>query len=201
MRPDIDVIVREVGLRDGLQIHPAFMPTERKLAWIQAEAAAGVSRDRGHLLRAAEADSAVRRCRGGRRDRALGIPGLTVSAADPESARRRARRGTGRAQAQFRHVGEPDPQPEERAPRARGVGRRLPAHRRTGARAAGLKAPPAHRRRPLDGARLLLRRPRSGGRRACATRWRSPRPAPTSSWWPTPSVTPIPRRCARCSRR
>lgn len=39
---DIDVIVREVGLRDGLQIHPIFMPTERKLAWIAAEAAAGV---------------------------------------------------------------------------------------------------------------------------------------------------------------
>lgn len=42
MRQDIDVIVREVGLRDGLQIHPTFMPTERKLAWIAAEAAAGV---------------------------------------------------------------------------------------------------------------------------------------------------------------
>jgi len=36
------VIVREVGLRDGLQIHQTFMPTERKLAWIAAEAAAGV---------------------------------------------------------------------------------------------------------------------------------------------------------------
>lgn len=36
------VIVREVGLRDGLQIHPTFMPTERKLQWIAAEAAAGV---------------------------------------------------------------------------------------------------------------------------------------------------------------
>jgi hydroxymethylglutaryl-CoA lyase len=38
----VDVIVREVGLRDGLQIHSAFMPTERKLDWIKAEAAAGV---------------------------------------------------------------------------------------------------------------------------------------------------------------
>lgn len=37
------VIVREVGLRDGLQIHPTFMPTDSKLAWIAAEAAAGVS--------------------------------------------------------------------------------------------------------------------------------------------------------------
>lgn len=36
------VIVREVGLRDGLQIHPTFMPTLNKLQWIAAEAAAGV---------------------------------------------------------------------------------------------------------------------------------------------------------------
>jgi hydroxymethylglutaryl-CoA lyase len=36
------IILREVGLRDGLQIHPTFMPTERKLAWIAAEAAAGI---------------------------------------------------------------------------------------------------------------------------------------------------------------
>ena len=40
--PDRDVLVREVGLRDGLQIHPSFMPTEAKLAWVRAEAAAGV---------------------------------------------------------------------------------------------------------------------------------------------------------------
>lgn len=37
------ITVREVGLRDGLQIHPTFMPTEDKLTWIAAEAAAGVS--------------------------------------------------------------------------------------------------------------------------------------------------------------
>lgn len=36
------ISVREVGLRDGLQIHPTFMPTSEKLAWISAEAAAGV---------------------------------------------------------------------------------------------------------------------------------------------------------------
>ncbi len=37
------ITVREVGLRDGLQIHPTFMHTADKLAWIAAEAAAGVS--------------------------------------------------------------------------------------------------------------------------------------------------------------
>ena len=37
-----DVIVREVGPRDGLQIVDAFYPTEAKKAWITAESAAGV---------------------------------------------------------------------------------------------------------------------------------------------------------------
>ena len=35
-------VVREVGLRDGLQSLPGVMPTFRKLAWIQAAHAAGV---------------------------------------------------------------------------------------------------------------------------------------------------------------
>src|SRR5438034_4011611 len=38
----IDVRVCEVGLRDGLQLISSFFPTEQKLAWIRAEAAAGV---------------------------------------------------------------------------------------------------------------------------------------------------------------
>ena len=28
-------VIREVGLRDGLQSIPSVMPTERKLAWIR----------------------------------------------------------------------------------------------------------------------------------------------------------------------
>lgn len=39
---EIDVIVREVGLRDGLQLIADFFPTDQKLAWIELEAAAGV---------------------------------------------------------------------------------------------------------------------------------------------------------------
>jgi hydroxymethylglutaryl-CoA lyase len=42
MNPDTDILVREVGLRDGLQNLSTFMPTEAKLAWIRAEFAAGV---------------------------------------------------------------------------------------------------------------------------------------------------------------
>lgn len=40
--PDIDVLVSEVGPRDGLQSIKSIMPTEAKKAWIAAEAAAGV---------------------------------------------------------------------------------------------------------------------------------------------------------------
>ena len=39
---DIDVLVSEVGPRDGLQSIKSIMPTAAKKAWIAAEAAAGV---------------------------------------------------------------------------------------------------------------------------------------------------------------
>lgn len=39
---DIDILVSEVGPRDGLQSIKSIMPTEAKKAWIKAEAAAGV---------------------------------------------------------------------------------------------------------------------------------------------------------------
>ena len=42
MRTDIDVEVREVGLRDGLQSVSTFFPTAEKIAWIRAEAACGM---------------------------------------------------------------------------------------------------------------------------------------------------------------
>lgn len=42
MRADIDVEVREVGLRDGLQSVSTFFPTAEKIAWIRAEAACGM---------------------------------------------------------------------------------------------------------------------------------------------------------------
>lgn len=42
MTGDIDVLISEVGPRDGLQSISAIMPLEAKKAWIAAEAAAGV---------------------------------------------------------------------------------------------------------------------------------------------------------------
>jgi len=79
---NIDVVVREVGLRDGLQIHPTFMPTERKLDWIRQEAAAGVSEievtsyvPRSLIPQFADAEEVT--------VKAKEIPGLTVSALIP----------------------------------------------------------------------------------------------------------------------
>ena len=89
---DVDVIVREVGLRDGLQIHPTFMPTESKVAWIEAEAAAGVREIEVTsyvppklIPQFADAEEVTRR--------ALGVPGLTVAALIPNS--KGAERGLG----------------------------------------------------------------------------------------------------------
>ncbi len=42
MTAAIDVFVREVGMRDGLQSVQEFMPTADKIAWCTAEAAAGM---------------------------------------------------------------------------------------------------------------------------------------------------------------
>jgi hydroxymethylglutaryl-CoA lyase len=80
----IDVTVREVGLRDGLQIHATFMPTESKIAWIEAEAAAGVREIEVTsyvppklIPQFVDAEEVTRR--------ALGVPGLTVAALIPNS--------------------------------------------------------------------------------------------------------------------
>lgn len=82
MMSKLDVIVREVGLRDGLQIHPTFMPTEKKLQWIRDEAAAGVPEievtsyvPRSLIPQFADAEEVT--------VKALEVPGLTVSALIP----------------------------------------------------------------------------------------------------------------------
>src|SRR5271154_3314923 len=74
--------VREVGLRDGLQSLAEIMPTEQKIAWIDAEHAAGVREIEVSsfvppkmLPQLADAEAVVRH--------ALSLPGLTVSALIP----------------------------------------------------------------------------------------------------------------------
>ena len=82
MRADIDVEVREVGLRDGLQSVSTFFPSAEKIAWIRAEAACGMPEIEvcsfvppkliPQFTDAAEVVAA-----------ALAIPGLSVSALTP----------------------------------------------------------------------------------------------------------------------
>ncbi|MFZ3082826.1 hydroxymethylglutaryl-CoA lyase [Rhodoferax ferrireducens] len=76
------ITLREVGLRDGLQIHPTFMQTRDKLAWIMAEAATGIPEIEvtsyvPPKLIPQFADS------GPVTEGALRIPGLTVTALIP----------------------------------------------------------------------------------------------------------------------
>ena len=74
--------IREVGLRDGLQSLAEVMPTEEKLAWLDAEQAAGLREIEVSsfvppklLPQLADAEAVVRH--------ALGLPGLIVSALIP----------------------------------------------------------------------------------------------------------------------
>src|SRR5216110_243108 len=74
--------VREVGLRDGLQSIAEILPTEDKIAWLDAEHAAGVHEIEVSsfvppklLPQLADAEAVVRH--------ALSLPGLTVSALIP----------------------------------------------------------------------------------------------------------------------
>jgi hydroxymethylglutaryl-CoA lyase len=74
--------VREVGLRDGLQSIAEILPTEQKIAWLEAEHAAGVRQIEVSsfvppklLPQLADAEAVVRY--------ALSLPGLTVSALIP----------------------------------------------------------------------------------------------------------------------
>jgi len=74
--------VREVGLRDGLQSIAEVLPTEQKLAWLDAEYGAGVREIEVSsfvppklLPQLADAEGVVRH--------ALSLPGLTVSALIP----------------------------------------------------------------------------------------------------------------------
>ncbi|MGH7116359.1 MAG: hydroxymethylglutaryl-CoA lyase [Stellaceae bacterium] len=78
------VFIREVGLRDGLQSIAEIMPTEAKLAWLDAEYAAGVREIEVSsfvppklLPQLADAEAVVKH--------AMTLPGLRVSALIPNS--------------------------------------------------------------------------------------------------------------------
>ncbi|MBI4206794.1 MAG: hydroxymethylglutaryl-CoA lyase, partial [Betaproteobacteria bacterium] len=79
---DIDVLVSEVGPRDGLQNTKQFMPTEYKKKWISAAAAAGIREIEvcsfvppKLIPQMVDAEEVV--------THALGLSGLTVAALAP----------------------------------------------------------------------------------------------------------------------
>lgn len=79
---DIDVLVSEVGPRDGLQNTKQFMPTEYKKKWISAAAAAGIREIEvcsfvppKLIPQMVDAEEVV--------THSLGLPGLTVAALAP----------------------------------------------------------------------------------------------------------------------
>ena len=82
MRSDTDVLIHEVGPRDGLQSIKTIFPTDAKLEWIRVEAAAGVPQIQvGSFVRPdllpqmADSAEVVKE--------SIKIPGLTVSALVP----------------------------------------------------------------------------------------------------------------------
>jgi hydroxymethylglutaryl-CoA lyase len=121
MEQHIDVLVSEVGPRDGLQNTRQFMPTEYKKKWISAAAAAGLREIEvcsfvppkliPQMVDAAEVVA-----------HALTIPGLTVAVLAPNL------KGSRCAQDHPPCFGEPRPQPLERAQDAGRSGRRSAAH-------------------------------------------------------------------------
>ena len=111
---DIDVLVSEVGPRDGLQNAKQFMPTEYKKRWISAAAAAGLREIEvcsfvppkliPQMIDAAEIVA-----------HALTIPRPDGRGAGAQPQGRAARDGGRRAQDHAADFGQPRAQPVERA--------------------------------------------------------------------------------------
>ena len=92
-------------MRDGLQSIAEVMPTETKIAWLDAEYAAGVREVEVSsfvppklLPQLADAEAVIAH--------AMTLPGLHGLGADPELARRRARHRARRARDELRAVGQ-----------------------------------------------------------------------------------------------
>ena len=172
------VQIREVGLRDGLQSIAEILPTETEDRLARRRIRRRGARDRGQLVRAAEAAAATRRRRGGRAPRA-DLARAHRLGADPEPQRRRARPGARRARDEFRAVGQRGAQRVECPPQHRRVDRGFPPRRGAVPRAAAETAP-AHRLRPRHRLRLHDRGRCRRGPGAPHRRSRSPRPGPTA---------------------
>src|SRR5207248_1747062 len=123
------VQIREVGMRDGLQSIAHILPTETKLAWLDAEYAAGVREievssfvppkllpqladaeavvKHALTLRGLKVSALIPNSRGAERGIALGVPEMNfvLSVSDGHN-RSNVRRSTEESIADFRRVGQ-----------------------------------------------------------------------------------------------
>ena len=191
------VVIREVGLRDGLQSIQTVLPTERKIEWIRGAYAAGQREIEvgsfvpAHLLpQLADTAELVAF--------AKTLPGLLGLGAGAQPQGRRARHRRRGRPAAGAAVREPRAQPRQPAQDARRSDRRVrPDPRRARRRRLEDAARGRHRHR------LRLHDPGRGRDepRCCAACRACSTPAPTASASPTPSATPARPRCASCSSR
>ena len=116
--PDGRVTLREVGLRDGLQLVKTFPSTQAKQRWVRDEYAAGVRLLRGRFVPAGKNLSAIRRRARCRRDRGLAA-GRAWHCAGAERARRQRGAGIRRRRNRLRRLGDRRAQPGQCQPLAR----------------------------------------------------------------------------------
>ena len=118
--------MQEVGTRDGLQVEEAFVPTEDKIALVNALSQAGMAKIEVTAFVSPQAIPALR-------DAEIVLreierkPGVVYTRAGAQRARRRACDRRARRRTQSRDVGQREPQPGEPAHDARAVLRRAVA--------------------------------------------------------------------------
>ena len=123
--PDDRIILREVGLRDGLQLVKTFPSTAAKRKWIAARIRCRRAAFRGRLVPVGKNLSAIRRCAGDRRhDRRAARRAWHRAGA--ERARRRCGAGLRRCRNRHGGLGHRRTQPRQRQPLARAGHRQRP---------------------------------------------------------------------------
>ena len=190
--PDNKIILREVGLRDGLQLVKTFPSTSAKQRWIREEYAAGVRHfEVGSFLPAKTFPQFVD-VRDIIADRRL-VARRLRHRAGAERARRQRGAGLRRCRSGDGGVGDRRAQPGQRQPHPRIRDRQRQAAVRTARRQ---RTQACCQRRGFDGAGLLDRRRRSIRKKCCGSPKNCSRPASTWSRSPTPSAMPGPSMSA-----
>ena len=187
--------MQEVGTRDGLQVEAQFVPTEDKIALVNALSHAGLAKIEVTSFVSPKAIPQLRDAEIVLREIER-VPGVGLQRAGAQRARRRARDRVEGRRAEPRDVGEREPQPGQPAHDARAVVRGAGARWRPARRAAG-----GGQRLAVVWLRLPDGRRRAGGH-ACSTgaRATSKSWARTASRCATPPAWPTRRRWRALTR-